>query len=135
MEGKRRRRRGAKSRAGPRVRQRSPVPGSRLGEKEEEEEGVETVRGPREQRHWPVTSRAPRGQGTGQVDRAEEQGQGREEGREGGRRRGTAEGVGSVGWRSLSAAPVARRWSARLAQLGSLCPRPHRCALLSSAAY
>lgn len=36
-----------------RVRQRSPVPGARLGK--EEEEGVEAVRGPMERRRGPVT--------------------------------------------------------------------------------
>lgn len=71
------------------------------------------------------------GRRTGRAGRQRDRGAGKDEKVAGAA--GAAEGVGGGG-RSLRAARAARRRSALLAPLGSLCPRPRGCALLSSAA-
>ena len=112
-----------------RVRQRSPVPGARPGE-QEEEECVEALRGPEGAEARAGDLRAPRGQRPGRAARRRDRGAGKE-GKVAGAA-GAEEGVGGGG-RSRRAARAARRWSAPLARLGSARSALGRAAVPSSA--
>lgn len=117
-----------------RVRQRSPVPGARPREEEEAEGVEERRRGAWERRRGPVGSGlrgaadgvALAGGGTGARGRRR-----RWQAPRGPRRAWAAAGARCALLGLPGAGPLSRLGSARL---GSLCPRPRGCALLSSAA-